>query len=132
MAEFYQGIRLLHIGAVVASGMLFFLRGALLFAGGQWVMAKPVRRLAAAIDTVLLAAAVMLTIIIHQYPLVNGWLTVKVALLILYIALGFVAFWRGRTRAVRVSAWVAALLVFGFIYSVARAHDPVGIFARWI
>lgn len=130
MAEFYQGIRLLHIGAVLASGTLFFLRGALLFSGQQWVMAKPVRLLAAAIDTVLLGAAVTLTIIIHQYPLVNGWLTVKVVLLLVYIALGLVAFWKGRTRAVRMSAWGAALLVFGFIYSVARAHDPLGFFAR--
>lgn len=132
MVEFYSAIRLAHIGAVAASGTLFFLRGALLFSGQQWVLATPVRRLASAIDTVLLAAALMLMLIVRQYPFVNGWLTVKVLLLVVYIALGFVAFWKGRTRAVRLSAWVAALLVFGYIYSVARAHDPLGIFARWL
>jgi uncharacterized membrane protein SirB2 len=121
-----------HIGAVAASGTLFFLRGLLLFSGQQWVLAKPVRRLASGIDTVLLAAALMLMFIVRQYPFVNGWLTVKVLLLVAYIGLGFVAFWKGRTRAVRLSAWIAALLVFGYIYSVARAHDPLGIFARWV
>jgi uncharacterized membrane protein SirB2 len=116
---------------VAARGTLFFLRGALLFSGQQWVLAKPVRRLASGIDTLLLVAALMLMFIVRQYPFVNGWLTAKVLLLVLYIGLGFVAFWKGRTRAVRVGAWIAALLVFGFIYSVARAHDPLGIFARW-
>jgi len=132
VAEFHTVIRLVHIGAVAASGMLFFLRGVLLFAGQQWVLAKPVRRLASGIDTVLLGAALMLMFIVRQYPFVNGWLTVKVFLLVVYIGLGFVAFWKGRTRAARLSAWIAALLVFGYIYSVARAHDPWGIFARWV
>ena len=30
------------------------------------------------IDTVLLSAALMLATIVHQYPFVHGWLTVKV------------------------------------------------------
>ena len=131
MAELYSAIRLVHIGAVAASGALFFLRGALLFSGRQWVLAKPVRRLASGIDTVLLAAALTLMFIVRQYPFVNGWLTVKVVLLVVYIGLGFVAFWKGRTRGVRLCAWIAALVVFAYIYSVARSHDPLGIFARW-
>jgi uncharacterized membrane protein SirB2 len=92
-------------------------------------MAAPVRWLAWTIDTVLLTAALMLMTIVRQYPFVHGWLTVKVVLLVLYIVLGVVAFWKARTLAVRVSAWIAALLVFGTIYSVARAHHPLGLFA---
>jgi uncharacterized membrane protein SirB2 len=51
---------------------------------------------------------------------------VKVLLLIVYIVLGIFAFWKGPTRAVRIGCWLAALAVYAFIYSVARAHDPLG------
>jgi uncharacterized membrane protein SirB2 len=115
------------MSAALASVALFFARGALLFAGQRWTMAAPVRWLSWTIDSVLLTAALMLMTIVHQYPFVHGWLTVKVALLVLYIALGIVAFWKARTLAVRVAAWAAALLVFGYIYTVARAHHPLGL-----
>ena len=126
MIEFYAEIRLVHIAAVAASGGLFFLRGLALNFGAGWPMARPVRSLSYTIDTVLLAAALMLTTLVQQYPFVHGWLTVKVVLLVVYVVLGVLAFWKGRTRAVRLGAWLAALAVYGLIVSVARAHDPLG------
>jgi uncharacterized membrane protein SirB2 len=53
----------------------------------------------------------------------------KIVLLLAYIVLGSFAIKRGRTKAIRVTAFVAALLVFAFLVSVARAHHPLGIFA---
>ncbi len=129
MIEFYPQIKLVHVSAVFASGGLFLLRGALLQLGQTWAMAAPLRYLSYAIDTVLLTAALMLATILHQYPFVHGWLTVKVVLLIVYIVLGSLALKRGRTPAIRGAAYVAALLVYAFIISVARAHHPLGIFA---
>ena len=129
MIEFYSQIKLVHVVAVVASGSLFALRGLLLNLGYGWVMAAPIRWLSYAIDTVLLTAALMLTTIIQQYPFVDAWLTVKVVLLVLYIVLGFLAFWKTRTKAARLGCWLAALVVFGFIVSVARTHDPLGFLA---
>lgn len=132
MIEFYPEIRLVHIAAVVASGGLFLLRGLALFAGtdrtASWAMTAPLRYLSYTIDTVLLTAALMLMTIVQQYPFVHAWLTVKVVLLVVYIALGILAFRRGRRRTVRVGCFLAALAVYAFIISVARAHDPLGIF----
>lgn len=129
MIEFYSEIRFVHVAAVFASGGLFLLRGIVLFAGGRWAMAMPLRLLSYTIDTTLLTAAFMLMTVVQQYPFVHGWLTMKVLLLIVYVVLGFFAFWKGRERAVRVGCWLAALLVYGFIISVARAHNPFGIFS---
>lgn len=129
MIEFYPEIRLVHIAAVLASGTLFFLRGIALLADRAWAAAMPIRLLSYSIDTVLLTAALMLMTLVQQYPFVHGWLTVKVVLLAVYIGLGMMAFWRAQTKATRLAAWLGALAVFGFIYSVARAHDPLGIFA---
>jgi uncharacterized membrane protein SirB2 len=131
MIEFYPQIKLVHIAAVLTSGLLFLLRGAALNAGQSWGMAAPLRYLTYTVDTVLLTAALMLATLLHQYPFVHGWLTTKVLLLVVYIVLGTYALKRGATRKVRIGCWLAALLVYGFIISVARAHHPAGIFARF-
>jgi uncharacterized membrane protein SirB2 len=127
MIEFYPQIKTVHVAAVIASGMLFLLRGFAVQLGAKWAMAAPLRYLSYSIDTVLLTAALMLVTILHQYPFVQGWLTAKVVLLIVYVVLGSFALKRGRTRAVRISCWVAALLVYLFIVSIARTHSPLGL-----
>ena len=129
MIELYPQIKAIHIAAVMASGLLFLVRGAALHVGMTWPMAAPARYLSYAIDTALLAAALTLVATLHQYPFVHSWLTVKVLLLVGYILLGTLALKRGSTRTIRVLCWMAALLVYGFIISVARAHHPAGLFA---
>ena len=131
MEDFYPQIRAVHIWSVAASGSLFLLRGAALnLLGAGWVRALPVRILSWTIDTTLLTAALMLMTIVRQYPFVHGWLTVKVLLLVVYIGLGAVALRPERPRKVRLIFWLAALAVFIFIVTVARAHNPLG-FAAW-
>jgi uncharacterized membrane protein SirB2 len=136
MVEFYPQIRMVHIAAVLCSGGLFLLRGLAIFAGPGWAAAlaraMPVRILSYTIDTVLLTAALMLMTIVQQYPFVDAWLTVKVLLLVVYIVLGLMAFRLVRTPRGRVSAFVAALCVYGYIISVARAHDPLGMFRLFV
>jgi uncharacterized membrane protein SirB2 len=130
MDEYYLQIRNVHIASVIASGSLFFLRGfALNVLGVRWVMATPVNFLSYAIDTVLLTAALMLMSIVKQYPFVDGWLTAKVLLLAVYVVLGGFALKRSKTRKTRLVYWAAALAVFAFIFSIARAHNPMGFLA---
>jgi uncharacterized membrane protein SirB2 len=50
-----------------------------------------------------------------------------VCLLVVYVALGTFALRRGRTPRVRGACYLAALAVYLFIISVARAHSPWGI-----
>jgi uncharacterized membrane protein SirB2 len=129
MIEFYPQIKWVHIAAVLISGGLFALRGLAMLGGARWHMAAPLRYLSYTIDTVLLTAALMLVTMLRQYPFVQPWLTVKVLLLVVYVVLGSYALKRGATLTVRAMAYIAALLVFAFIISVARAHDPRGVLA---
>jgi hypothetical protein len=43
---------------------------------------------------------------------------------------GSFALTRGRTRAARLLCWLGALAIYGFIITIARAHDPLGILRR--
>ncbi len=85
------------------------------------------RYLSHGIDSTLLAAAVILATMLHQYPFMDTWLTVKFLLLVVYIILGTLALRRGRTLRRRTVFFAGALLVYGFIISVAITHDPFGI-----
>jgi uncharacterized membrane protein SirB2 len=129
MIEFYPQIKWVHVAAVIASGVLFALRGTGVLAGARWPMFAPLRYLTYTIDTVLLTAALMLATILRQYPFVHAWLTVKVLLLVVYIVLGSFALKRAGTPTVRAACFAAALLVYLFIASVARMHHPLGILA---
>lgn len=128
MIEFYPQIKAVHIAAVVASGSLFAARGLLMLANSRWTHHAVLRYASYAIDTVLLTAALMLTSLIHQYPGTHGWLTTKVICLVLYIVLGAFALKRARTRWGRGLCFAAALLMYLFIVSVARAHHGFGVF----
>jgi len=130
MAAWYLQILWTHIGCVIASGGLFFTRGCMMLAGLPAANHVALRRISVMIDSLLLAAAITLTTIIHQYPFVQAWLTVKVVLLVVYIVLGVFALRRGRTRAIRATCFATAMIVFLFIVSVARAHNPLGVFTN--
>lgn len=129
MSEYYLQLRGIHIGSAILSIALFALRGSLMLADSPRLRSLPMRIVPHVVDTVLLASAVMLTMIVHQYPFVQGWLTMKVVLLVVYIVLGSIAIRRGRTKRIRTAAFFAALATVLFLVSVARAHDPLGIFA---
>jgi uncharacterized membrane protein SirB2 len=129
MTEYYLAIRWLHIAAVILSGSLFLLRGSLVLAGhSRLAMGALPRYLSIGIDSVLLAAAITLTFILQQYPLLTGWLSAKVVLLIAYIVLGSFALKRGRSLSAKAGFFVAALAVYLFIVSIALTHHPLGIF----
>ncbi|MBS1210481.1 MAG: regulator SirB [Proteobacteria bacterium] len=84
----YLDIRTLHVTRVVLSISLFVLRSALQLAGIKWRQQKWLRITPHLIDTVLLGSALWLSMLLHQYPFVNAWLTAKLLALLAYIAIG--------------------------------------------
>lgn len=126
MIEFYPYIKLLHVGAVIASGSLFLLRGLAVQSGMTWAMAAPVRYLSYSIDIVLLTAALMLLAVLPAAVFANGWLWLKLTLLVVYVGLGTFALKRGRTPVIRLACFLGALAVFACMYMIARTHDPLG------
>jgi len=118
-------LKAFHIAAVAVSYALFFARGIWMLSGSPLLAQRWVRVVPHINDTVLLGAAIWMTIILQQYPGTHGWLTAKLAGLIAYIGLGMVALRHGKTRRVRLAAWVAAQIVFAYIVAVALTHDPL-------
>lgn len=125
----YSALKHLHLTAVILSVCLFALRGAWMLVDSPQLGRRWARVVPHVIDTVLLASAIGLTVILHQYPFVQGWLTAKVLGLIAYIILGSIALKRGPTKPIRAAAFIGSLAVFGYIASVALSRSPLGFLA---
>ena len=126
----YFVARSLHVACAALSIAGFAARGVLMLLDSPMLRARPVRILPHVVDTVLLASAIWLSWMLNQYPFVHGWVTAKVLALLAYIALGSLALRPGR-KAVRATAYVAALATAGYIVSVALTRDPRGALS-WI
>jgi uncharacterized membrane protein SirB2 len=121
----YLALKYLHVACVVLSYALFLVRGVWAMRSSPLLVQRWVRIVPHVVDTVLLASAIALAILIRQYPFAAPWLTAKVIGLVIYIGLGVIALKRGRTRRVRVVAWFAAQLVFFYIVAVAINKNPL-------
>ncbi|AWV06380.1 SirB2 family protein [Marilutibacter maris] len=132
MIEFYPQIRSIHIALALCSGLLFALRGACVIAGMRWPRHPLVRWSSYLIDTALLTAALMLLAILPGTVFANGWLTAKLALLVLYIGLGVCAIRRSLGNRWRLPAYLAALATFALVYTIARAHHPLGVLRQFL
>lgn len=121
----YFLLKHIHVTCAVISFALFFLRGIWSFNGSPIMRQRWVKIVPHVVDTLLLVSALALAFTIQQYPFVDAWLTAKFFGLVLYILLGTIALKYGKTKAVRVSAWLAALAVFAYIVLVAKQHNPL-------
>jgi len=118
-------LKAIHVSCAVISLALFFLRGIWSFNGSPIMRQRWIKVVPHIVDTLLLASALALAFTIEQYPFVDAWLTAKVFGLVLYILLGSVALKHGKSKTIRVSAWLAALAVFAYIVLVAKQHNPL-------
>jgi uncharacterized membrane protein SirB2 len=122
----YLLVKDIHVACVILSLGGFAVRGVLMLAGSPILRARFVRIAPHVVDTALLASALWLCWLIRQYPFAAGWLTAKVIGLVVYIVLGAIALRHGRTKRVRIAAFIGAAATAAYIVSVALTHDARG------
>lgn len=130
MMVFYPQIKLLHLWLVGLSGGLFAVRGLCALVGMRWPRWTWVRWTSVVIDSLLLTAAAMLVTMLPTGFFANGWLTVKLGLIVVYILLGFAAL---RPAQPKWRAWLlylTALASFVWVIGIARMHHPLGWWLR--
>ena len=121
----YLTLKMLHMTCALISiaGLIF--RGVLNMQGSALLQRKFLKIAPHIVDTVLLLSAIGLTLTIHQYPLVDDWLTAKVIGLVVYIFLGVFTLKIARSQPARLLGLVLAVLVFAYIATVARTHSAL-------
>lgn len=123
MQDLYPLFKHIHMGAVLASGGFFLLRGLWMMQESSLLTSKFSRIVPHLIDTVLLISAIVLVVLIGGLPV---WVQVKIVALFVYIFLGVLAFRLAKGYGARVLSFFLALTVFAFILSVAISKNPKG------
>lgn len=121
----YTTLKHLHALTVVTTLALFLLRGYWMLGDSPRLQARWLKIAPHVNDTLLLAAAIAMLVVAELNPLDQPWLLAKIIGLFAYIGLGTVALKRGRTKAVRVKALIAALGVFAYIVAVAVTKQVI-------
>jgi uncharacterized membrane protein SirB2 len=118
-------VKLVHQACALLSISGFVLRGGLMIAGSPLLRRRWMRSWPHLIDTLLLVSGIWMAFNLHAHPGNSPWLNAKLVALLLYIAMGFVALRLGRTRRLRIAAFIAALAVFAYIGLVAFTRSPL-------
>ena len=108
-----------HITFAVISFIGFSLRGYWMVMESALLQTKAAKILPHLNDTLLLGTAIALVVMTRQYPIVVGWVTLKILMLILYIVFGTFALKRGRNKALRIKFLMASVVVVPGIFLVA-------------
>jgi len=124
----YLIIKYFHttLAALTISG--FLLRGYWAMTGSELLRHRIIRIAPHIIDTLFLTAGIVLVVMLGLNPLQHTWLLAKFAGLIAYIGLGMVVMRFGRSREIRIVAFIGAVAVFAYIVGVALTKSP----ASWI
>jgi uncharacterized membrane protein SirB2 len=125
MSELFLPLRSVHMTCAALSILGFFIRWIWMLRDSPMLQTRAVKVVPHIVDTLLLLSAITLVGIIGFGPNA-AWLSAKIAGLIVYIVLGKFALKRGRTKGARAVFGVLAIVVFAFIASVARTHNPLG------
>ena len=115
----YEQLKVLHIAFAALTITGFILRGTWMLANSPLLNARATRVLPHVVDTLFLATGIGMLFAVSLNPLTQPWLLAKFAGLVAYVVLGSVALKRGRTRAVRATAFMAAIGVFLWISGAA-------------
>ncbi|MCF6209789.1 MAG: SirB2 family protein [Gammaproteobacteria bacterium] len=117
-------IKIIHMSFALLSIAGFFARGVLMIRDSALLQQRWVKTAPHAVDTVLLLSAIILA---SQWGLASlgmPWLQAKIGALLVYILFGVVAIRPGRSKPVRIGAWLGALLTFAYMVGVAITKNP--------
>lgn len=121
----YAVLRGLHVGTVHVTLALFLLRGYWMLTESPRLQDRWIRVAPHINDSLLLFAAVAMLVVGGLNPLRQPWLLAKILGLLAYIGLGTLALKRGKTKAARIKAFIAALGVFAYIAAVAVTKQVI-------
>ena len=121
-------VLVIHVTTALLSIAGFVFRGILRYRNSDWIDKKWLKITPHLIDTVLIISALTLLQQASLKPFGTSWLMAKIIALLLYISLGLIAFRFASSKAIRLLAWGAAILVFCYILAVAVTKNPLILF----
>ncbi|NQZ31591.1 MAG: SirB2 family protein [Oceanospirillaceae bacterium] len=114
-----------HMTLMLISVIFLIIRVLASTQNAQWLQQKWAKIAPHVIDTFLLVSALVLMVIIAQYPIANHWLSAKVIGLVAYIGFGTLAFKGQKSTVKKLAFLLLALGCIGYMISVAVTKSPM-------
>lgn len=122
----YALLKLIHMSLALISIAGFILRWCWRMQRSPLASTRFARVVPHIVDTLLLGTAVLMIVALGHAPVSPAWLTAKVGGLLLYIVFGMVAMHSAPVVRRSLPAFIAAVLTFAWILSVAWTKSPQG------
>ena len=116
--------KFIHIACAILSISSFLARSWLKFIAPHHLQQRWLKISPHVVDSLLLASAIVLVVLTHQYPFVASWVTAKLLALLLYIGFGLLTLRFSRTQTQAFTGFVGACLTFSYIIAVALTRHP--------
>jgi uncharacterized membrane protein SirB2 len=128
----YLLIKQIHMSLALISIAGFMLRWFWRMIQSPLAMTRAARVVPHVVDTFFLGTAVLLSTIAAGNSLSAAWFSAKITGLVLYILLGMAAMHSAPTVRRSVPAFIAAVLVFAWVVTVAVTKSPLGFLQHLI
>jgi uncharacterized membrane protein SirB2 len=128
----YLLLKQIHMSLALLSIAGFIVRWCWRMMQSRLALTKMARIMPHVVDTLFLGTAIMLSTMIADQVLSTAWFSAKIIGLVLYILLGMIAMHAAPSVRRSLPAFIAAVLVFAWIVSVARTKMPLGLLQHFI
>lgn len=115
----YMMAKHLHLTLIAVSVLFFITRYIWVMTDSAMMQKKWVKIVPHIVDTLLLISAMVLCVLLSQYPFATGWLTEKFIGLLLYIFFGLLALKIGKDKKIKTIGFVLAIGTIAFMGKLA-------------
>jgi uncharacterized membrane protein SirB2 len=122
----YLLLKQIHASLALVSIAGFILRWCWRMMQSPLAQLRSVRIVPHVIDTLFLATAILIGIMVSDDALSAAWFSAKIIGLVLYILLGMAAMRSAPVVGRSLPPFITAVLVFAWIATVARTKSPLG------
>jgi uncharacterized membrane protein SirB2 len=128
----YLLLKQIHMSLALLSITGFIVRWCWRMMQSRLAATKMARIVPHVVDTLFLGTAIMLSTMIADQVLSTAWFSAKITGLVLYVLLGMIAMHAAPSVRRSLPAFIAAVLVFAWIVTVARTKMPLGLLQHFI
>jgi uncharacterized membrane protein SirB2 len=118
-------LKTIHMCCALISFTGFLFRAYLMVIDSKWLNHKLILVTPHLVDTIFLLSGFSMAFVLNIGLFAQGWLTMKIFLLMFYLLFVGIALSRGTTKSIRITAFL--LGVFTFVYIVGIAVNKTGI-----
>lgn len=115
----YMMVKHLHLTLIAVSVLFFITRYIWVMTDSAMMQKKWVKIVPHIVDTFLLISAMVLCVLLSQYPFATGWLTEKFIGLLLYIFFGLLALKIAKDKKIKTIGFVLAIGTIVFMGKLA-------------